>query len=556
MKNIIIILSLICLLFAIPTKGQSQMELYVECQSLQNFIAGDGYLWGNIKYEENSKWIGGEPFTFRDSPIIRASMPVRNSFINRIRGRGKYGFKGVSVPRQPRRYFPECRVRITVDEDCPHFTIVSGVLFNRDKTILVAYLAEKVEYVVPSSITTIGDFAFSNSDISNIVLPSNLATIGNYAFRGCRNLTHINIPYSVINIGDRAFSGSGLTVFEIPSTISTISNGMLSNTNLSSIEIPENIVAIGASAFANNPQLSYVSIPNSVKHIGANAFRNSGLTSFAIPSTISTISAGMLSYTNLLSIEIPENIVTIGAFAFANNSYLSYASIPNSVERIGLAAFRNSGLVSFTIPTAMDTINPETFSGTRLSSIEIPENIVSIGRSAFVNNPYLRYVSIPRSVRYIGAFAFGNCTNLVSINFPDGMNDSIIIKENAFFNTPWLDSIVNNREGNAVYIGTVLYKYKWESSNKTEIIYVREGTRSIVSRAFYRTHHNPRFIHMRYTPHIPHSIVIPNSVWYIGKDAMNIHNLKRLYVNWTSLDSLKINVAFRPIMSGVIGEAK
>ena len=57
------------------------------------------------------------------------------------------------------------------------------VLFNKDKTILVAYRSEEKNYIIPNSVTNIGDSAFMY----------------------CKSLTNINIPNSVTNIGDEVF---------------------------------------------------------------------------------------------------------------------------------------------------------------------------------------------------------------------------------------------------------------------------------------------------------------------------------------------------------------
>lgn len=57
------------------------------------------------------------------------------------------------------------------------------VLFNKDKTTLIAYRSKDTNYSIPNSVTNIGD----------------------NAFYGCQSLTNIKIPNSVTNIGDRAF---------------------------------------------------------------------------------------------------------------------------------------------------------------------------------------------------------------------------------------------------------------------------------------------------------------------------------------------------------------
>ena len=63
------------------------------------------------------------------------------------------------------------------------------------------------EIVIPSSVTSIGDSAFSGCDsLSEIVIPSSVTSIGDHAFFGCRSLFEIVIPSSVTSIGKGAFS--------------------------------------------------------------------------------------------------------------------------------------------------------------------------------------------------------------------------------------------------------------------------------------------------------------------------------------------------------------
>ena len=52
--------------------------------------------------------------------------------------------------------------------------------------------------VIPNSVTSIGDYAFSGcSDLTSVTIPNSVTSIGNYAFNGCSGLTSITIPNSV-----------------------------------------------------------------------------------------------------------------------------------------------------------------------------------------------------------------------------------------------------------------------------------------------------------------------------------------------------------------------
>jgi hypothetical protein len=76
-------------------------------------------------------------------------------------------------------------INILVDERNTTYSSIDGVLFNKDKTILIQYPAAKNElsYVIPSSITT----------------------ISNRAFHGNRSLERITIPKSVVYIEEGVF---------------------------------------------------------------------------------------------------------------------------------------------------------------------------------------------------------------------------------------------------------------------------------------------------------------------------------------------------------------
>ena len=66
------------------------------------------------------------------------------------------------------------------------FIYEDHVLFNKNKTTLIAYRAKETNYTIPNSVTTIERGAFSYCDsLTNINIPNSVTTIGNQAFRGC-----------------------------------------------------------------------------------------------------------------------------------------------------------------------------------------------------------------------------------------------------------------------------------------------------------------------------------------------------------------------------------
>ena len=99
---------------------------------------------------------------------------------------------------------------ISVASDNPNYIGIDGVLFNKDKTMIVIYPAGKdgSVYTIPNSVTTIGEYAFAYcSSLASIDIPNSVTTIGKYAFAYCSSLASVNIPNSVTTIGEYAFDG-------------------------------------------------------------------------------------------------------------------------------------------------------------------------------------------------------------------------------------------------------------------------------------------------------------------------------------------------------------
>jgi hypothetical protein len=167
---------------------------------------------------------------------------------------------------------------ITVDSRNPSYTSIDGVLFNKDKTTIIQYPKGKAgAYSIPSSVTAIGDSAFSNcKNLTSMNIPSSVTAIGDWAFAGCINLTSINIPSSVTAIGEGAFAGcENLTSISIPSFVMVIGDYAFSNCkNLTSINIPSSVTDIGGYAFDNCENLTSVTLSRRTQ-VGEGAFPES-----------------------------------------------------------------------------------------------------------------------------------------------------------------------------------------------------------------------------------------------------------------------------------------
>lgn len=207
------------------------------------------------------------------------------------------------------------------------------------------------DLVIPNSVTTIEESAFFTcySFNGNLVLGNSVTTIGDYAFNSCDGLHGVlNIPSSVASIGSMAFrycNFSGMTVDPANPVFD-------SRDNCNAVIVTEtNELMIGC---VNSV------IPNTVTAIGDDAFSGLALTSIDIPNSVISIGAGAYAFCFNATgdLTIPNSVETIGAGAFMQCSGLNGTlTIGESVKFIGDYAFRQCG--GFTGAVSLATVPPE-----------------------------------------------------------------------------------------------------------------------------------------------------------------------------------------------------
>jgi len=186
---------------------------------------------------------------------------------------------------------------ILVDADNPQYSSdESGVLFNKDKTLLIkAPGGLDGAYTVPDGVTRIED----------------------WAFEWCFSLTAVSFPKSLTSFGDNAFDGChGLEKFWVDAenpTYSSDEKGILFNKEKTVLikapnflpgeyTVPAGVTEIAPYAFSGNNEVLTVILQPGVEKIGEGAFSWCG---------------------SLMSVTIPESVTQIGDYAFSWSEYLT-----------------------------------------------------------------------------------------------------------------------------------------------------------------------------------------------------------------------------------------
>ncbi len=148
-----------------------------------------------------------------------------------------------------------CLENIEVDEQNKVYSSVDGVLFNKDKTVLLVYPNGKKDkrYSVPAGVKEIGDYAFSQCwELNCITMPEGVTKIGDYAFN-YTNLCSVRMPDSVKEIGECIFYGyRTVGNFFVPKGMNSLHRIVCSDTesshDLEHLYIPSSVKNIDLSA--------------------------------------------------------------------------------------------------------------------------------------------------------------------------------------------------------------------------------------------------------------------------------------------------------------------
>jgi hypothetical protein len=234
---------------------------------------------------------------------------------------------------------------------------------------------------LPSSMLYVGDYAFFQCPILNLVTMHNVKTIGAYSFAENSNISQLSLGTKLLSIGVCAF----------PKCASLENN-------------------------ARNPI-----VPASVEKIGQRAFEGSGLWDNPEDGIIYAGSWVVGYVAGLKEANIKKGTVGIADYAFYLSDVLSVSGLGLGVKHIGRGAFLGcTSLGTISLYDEMEVISDYTFYGcTNLLDVTMPQSLQKVGRSAFYACEILRSVDFSGvwDLQEIGPYAFEHCRNMTWVHF-------------------------------------------------------------------------------------------------------------------------------------------
>lgn len=267
------------------------------------------------------------------------------------------------------------------------------------------------------NVTSIGQFAFYNSEVTSVSLPNGIISIGDRSFAKSASMTSCDLPQTVTSIGSAAFSGC---------------------TSLQKINIPKGVSTLNLETFYGCNSITEVTIPNTVMRIAyaSTTWANSGSgalnASSAFPCFANCKSLKNVIFEDgdrpLSFVDATPGYTTSTGCLYANEIFYGCPIMTLYLGRTFEDApvkgvFQDfSTLVNVTFGLYVTGIQDYAFQNCRgISKMIIPSNVVKLGNSVFSGCTNLVSVFLGDGISDIPYGTFSKCTNLDELYVGNGL---------------------------------------------------------------------------------------------------------------------------------------
>ena len=349
---------------------------------------------------------------------------------------------------------------IEIDENNPNYTASNGVVYNKDKTNIVSYLASKTDesFTILSTVTGFTPSAFNGvTALKEIRFEGTRAEwdkISNLANAGLAQ--DVQVSYTAIAKGTAgddvvwtlssdgtlnvSATGEGNGHMDDYTTPDNKLNAVMPwaeyADEILAINIDETVTHIGEGAFKGLAKAETVTFGGGAT-IGNYAFsRCTNLKDFNLPNSENlTIGQGAFEFCKTIeNLNIPEKTRAVGEGAFANCSVLNNVTIAGNSTHLGNSLLMNcASLETATVPTVTEYMFSECAS---LKSVSVTRDGASIGAFAFQNCRNLTKVNLNSTLSAVGENVFNGIQTAITIVFDgsltqwDAVEGSAMLKAN------------------------------------------------------------------------------------------------------------------------------
>lgn len=313
---------------------------------------------------------------------------------------------------------------INVDKNNPDYSSENGILYNKDKSVLI-YCPQSnplKELHIPNTVNEICDEAFTkNQYLESVYIPNSLKTMGDYAFQNCSSLNYLEFEdgFSIDRLYFTFQDCINLKTAIFPSDSKVdLFYGTFRNTGLTHCELPDYVDKIQY-IFQETKDLKNVELPKYLNLMGSSNFTNSGIESIIIPDNIKKIQQTDFSRCENLKYIDLNNVTSLSVMSFAYCTSLESIDLTNITYYVNnpktgtFAGCDNLNKFYFNKDTEGTNILEESYTGNEtLETIVVGNSIKQIQSRAFADCTNLTTALISDSVTQIADTAFENCNNL------------------------------------------------------------------------------------------------------------------------------------------------
>ena len=275
---------------------------------------------------------------------------------------------------------------------------IDGFVIEDD--ILVSYIGNSKNVVIPDHVVCIADYAFSNGGnaerVERITLGSGVCEVRTFAFDGCVNLKAVELSdrntslrsedHAILSADGKqliyANIPDNIAEYYVPKGVRTIGSYALVGSDITSLTLPESVTELDSLAVIFNDSLERVTLLG-VTTIGDQAFYNN---------------------VSLQSISAPR-AVRVGDSAFAGCMSLSSVELPLA-ESIGENAFYGCGKLTSLIFPSLTSVGSYAFFGCGSLNSLTAEGLTEVGKG-FIDNTQIRAIKLP-DVKALSTSTFGH----------------------------------------------------------------------------------------------------------------------------------------------------